>query len=122
MREGNQTEEKLNIFRVDFLQEKGKNSHFCIHNAHIIRVLYLKVCTMSARCPHDRCCEGVLFFKKRSEFFEEKLNIFYLHSGSGYYMQIYFIDLRKMRIFAAHLEHSVLTRNFNKTNNNNFAI
>ena len=53
------------FFRCFFLRIEGKNSHFYACNMHIIRVLYLKVCTMSARCPHDRCSEGALFSKKQ---------------------------------------------------------
>ena len=41
---------------------------------------------MSARCPHNRCCEGALFWGKIGVIFEWKnCQIFYLHFAEGYF-------------------------------------
>ena len=67
-----------------FAGREQKNGHFYAFNIHIIRTLYHKVCTMSARCPHDRCSEGALFLRKTGVIFEWKnCQIFYFHSNNG---------------------------------------
>ena len=72
------------FFLAIFLQTESEKGHFCAYNIHIIRVLYHKVCTMSARCPHDRCSEGALLGGKNGVIFEWKnCQIFYLHFVKG---------------------------------------
>ena len=52
------------FFWCFFCRKRVKKWPFFAYNMHITRTLYHKVCTMSARCPHDRCSEGALFLRK----------------------------------------------------------